>query len=119
MILKYARKDAANGWTYLEGKTFETLYLTKRQVQEYAKENNIEEFTNAVVEYIKDAAEHQIIPGSRGFSFYTKEFIDNIDFFAAIFQTTLDDNMEVHIFEAHIYNAYLLNDRGGTIEKIL
>lgn len=103
----------------MEGKVFETLYLTKTQILAYAKQNEVKEFLDALIDCAKKTAEHEIIPGSQGFRMYTENFIDQIEFFAIIFQTQQNEDMEVYVFEANLYNAYLLNDRGGTIEKVI
>lgn len=119
MVAKFNKKKGPFGWVYLEGKTFETVYITKNDYDRFQIELPNESIDSCFVQCVKHISGHNIIPGAPGFRFYFEDQFEDISLFCVLFQTCENGEVDVHIFDTKGYNLYLMTDKGSTIEKVL
>ena len=119
MVVKYGKKKGPFGWTYLEGKIFETVYISKSEYDKFQNTHPDESIDSCFVQYVKLTSGHNIIPGSPGFRFYLENEFEDINLFCILFQTHENGEVDVYVFDTVAYNLYLMTDKGTTIEKVL
>ena len=118
MVVKFTKKEGSFGWTYLEGKVFETSYALMTDVTKYSNKHNCDGIADAVIGFVKEATDHHIIPGSPGFRFFLERPVEEVNLFTVIFQTKPDNDVDVYVFDSEKYVIYLMSERGTTIEKL-